>query len=188
MELWYQMLSVLPFEWAQPGQMIFMKNALLGVLVLCPLLGLLSCHIVTGRMSFFSDALGHSAFTGIAIGALCGAAFPMAVAVGLSVVLALLFTYVRRKSTLSGDTIIGVFSSTAVALGIFIATWGGGSFTKFNSYLIGDILSVTPLEIGLLALVLAAVIVLWVLFSNRLFLSVLHPQLADSRGVKVGMT
>ncbi len=187
MELWYQMLSVLPFEWAQPGQMIFMKNALLGVLVLCPLLGLLSCHIVTGRMSFFSDALGHSAFTGIAIGALCGAAFPMAVAVGLSVVLALLFTYVRRKSTLSGDTIIGVFSSTAVALGIFIATWGGGSFTKFNSYLIGDILSVTPLEIGLLALVLAAVIVLWVLFSNRLFLSVLHPQLADSRGVKVGM-
>ena len=48
MELWYDLLSILPFEWAQPGQMIFMKNALLGVLVLCPLLGLLSCHIVTG--------------------------------------------------------------------------------------------------------------------------------------------
>ena len=187
MELWYDLLSILPFEWAQPGQMIFMKNALLGVLVLCPLLGLLSCHIVTGRMSFFSDALGHSAFTGIAIGVICGAVFPMAVAVGLSALLALLFTYVRRKSTLSGDTVIGVFSSTAVALGIFIATWGGGSFTKFNSYLIGDILSVTPVEIGLLALVLAAVILLWCLFANRLFLSVLHPQVADSRGVQVGL-
>ena len=44
-----------------------MKNALLGILVLCPLLGLLSCHVVTGNMSFFSDALGHSAFTGTAI-------------------------------------------------------------------------------------------------------------------------
>lgn len=187
MELWYSLLSLLPFEWAAPGQMIFMKNALLGILVLCPLLGLLSCHIVTGRMSFFSDALGHSAFTGIAIGAICGAAFPMAVAVALSVVLALLFTYVRRKSNLSGDTIIGVFSSTAVALGIFIATWGGGSFTKFNSYLIGDILSVTPGEIGLLLAVLVLVIVLWCLCSNRLFLSVLHPQLADSRGVRVGL-
>ena len=34
---------------------------------------------------------------------------------------------------------------------------GGGSFTKFNKYLIGDILSVTPGEIGALALVLLAV-------------------------------
>jgi zinc transport system permease protein len=168
--------------------MIFMKNALLGILVLCPLLGLLSTYVVTGKMSFFSDALGHSAFTGIAIGAICGMSFPMGMAVALSVVFALLFTYVSRRSTLSGDTVIGVFSSTAVALGILVATWGGGSFTKFNSYLIGDILSVTPLEIGLLALVLLGVVVLWCFGSNRLFLSVLHPNLADSRGVQVGIT
>ncbi len=187
MELWYRLLSLLPFEWAQPGTMLFMKDALLGILVLCPLLGLMSCHVVTGKMSFFSDALGHSAFTGIAIGAVCGLAYPMAAAVILSILLALLFTWVRQKTTLSGDTVIGVFSSTAVALGILIATWGGGSFTKFNSYLIGDILSVTPAEIGILALVLLAVVVLWCLFSNRLFLSVLHPNLADSRGVRVGL-
>lgn len=186
MELWYQIVSILPFEWAEAGTMLFMKNALLGILVLCPLLGLLSCHIVTGKMSFFSDALGHSAFTGIAIGAVCGAAFPMGVAVALSVVFALLFTYVQRKSSLSGDTVIGVLSSTAVAFGIFVATLGGGSFTKFNSLLIGDILSVRPGEIGLLALVLLLVLVLWYAASNRLFLSVLHPQLAQSRGVKVG--
>ena len=172
MEIWYQLLSFLPFEWAQPGTMLFMKNALLGILVLCPLLGLLSCHVVTGNMSFFSDALGHSAFTGIAIGSICGMAFPLGMAVALSVVFALLFTYVRRKSNLSGDTVIGVFSSTAVALGILIATWGGGSFTKFNNYLIGDILSVRPAEIGILAIVLILV--------------VLHPNLAHSRGVKVG--
>lgn len=187
MALWYDLVSLLPFEWAAPGEMLFMKNALLGVLVLCPLLGLLSCHIVTGKMSFFSDALGHSAFTGIAIGAVFGAAFPMGVAVGLSVVFALLFTYVQRKSTLSGDTVIGVFSSTAVAFGIFISTFGGGSFTKFNSYLIGDILSVTPVEIGLLAVVLVLVLFLWYGSANRLFLSVLHPNLAGSRGVQVGL-
>lgn len=187
MELWYDLISLLPFEWAEPGSMLFMKNALLGVLVLCPLLGLLSCHIVTGKMSFFSDALGHSAFTGVAIGAICGAAFPMSVAVGLSVVFALLFTYVQRRSGLSGDTVIGVFSSTAVAFGIFISTLGGGSFTKFNSYLIGDILSVTPLEIGVLFLVLVLVAGLWYFTSNRLFLSVLHPNLAGSRGVQVGL-
>ena len=184
MEVWYHIVSLLPFEWAQPGTMLFMKNALLGILVLCPLLGLLSCHVVTGNMSFFSDALGHSAFTGIAIGSICGMAFPLGMAVLLSAVFALLFTYVRRRSNLSGDTVIGVFSSTAVALGILIATWGGGSFTKFNKYLIGDILSVTPGEIGALALVLLAVAALWVLCSNQLILTAIHPQLASSRGVK----
>lgn len=105
----------------------------------------------------------------------------------MSVLFALLFTYVQRKSGLSGDTVIGVFSSTAVAFGIFISTLGGGSFTKFNSYLIGDILSVTPPEIGLLFLVLVVVAGLWYLTSDRLFLSVLHPNLASSRGVQVGL-
>jgi zinc transport system permease protein len=138
-------------------------------------------------MSFFSDALGHSAFTGIAIGAICGVAAPIWVAVLFSVIFALLFSYVRSRSNQAADTLIGVFSSTAVALGIFIATLGGGSFTKYNKYLIGDILSVTPGEIGLLALTLAAVIIFWIICSNRLTLVNIHPVLASSRGVRVGL-
>lgn len=164
-----------------------MCNALLALLLMAPLFGLLSTMIVTGRMSFFSDALGHSAFTGIAIGALCGMA-PTGVAVLFSIVFALLFSYVRSRSNQTADTIIGVFSSTAVALGIFIATLGGGSFTRYNSYLIGDILSVTPSEIGLLALTLAGVAVFWLLAGNKLLLTSVHPQLASSRGVRVELT
>ena len=168
--------------------MTFMKNALLAVLILAPLFGLLSTMIVTGRMSFFSDALGHSGFTGIAVGVLCGAVQPIGWAVGLAVLFALLFSFVRSRSRQSADTIIGVFSSTAVALGIFIATLGGSSFTKFNKYLIGDILSVTPGEIGMLGLVLLAVIVFWIFYSNRLTLTAIHPQLASSRGIPVGLS
>ena len=181
MTLWYALCDALGAEFLS---MNFMKNALLAVIVMAPLFGLLSTMIVTGKMSFFSDALGHSAFTGIAIGVLCGAALPIWWAVGLAVAFALLFSFVRSRSSQSADTIIGVFSSTAVALGIFIATMGGGSFTKFNKYLIGDILSVTPGEIGALALVLLAVAALWVLCSNQLILTAIHPQLASSRGVK----
>ena len=181
MSLWYALCDALGAEFLS---MNFMRNALLAVIVMAPLFGLLSTMIVTGKMSFFSDALGHSGFTGIAIGVLCGAALPIWWAVGLAVAFALLFSFVRSRSSQSADTIIGVFSSTAVALGIFIATMGGGSFTKFNKYLIGDILSVTPGEIGALALVLLAVAALWVLCSNQLFLTAIHPQLAYSRGVK----
>ena len=184
MSIWYSLLELLPFEllhWT------FMQNALLALLLLAPLFGLLSTMIVTGRMSFFSDALGHSAFTGIAIGCICGLA-PTAVAVAFSVAFALLFSWVRSRSNQAADTLIGVFSSTAVALGIFIATLGGGSFTKYNKYLIGDVLSVTPAEIGVLAIVLLCVAVFWVIFGNRLVLVSIHAPLASSRGLKVKTT
>ena len=185
MALWYALVDLLPFEWAQPGHMYFMKNALLAVLVVTPLFGLLSTMVVHSRMSFFSDALGHSAFTGMAIGAICGFGEPTWAAVIFAVVFALLFNLVRRRSALASDTVIGVFSSTAVALGIFISTLGGRSFTKFNSLLIGDILSVEPGKIGLLALILLLVLALWRLSFNHLMLSAVHPALADSRGIRV---
>ena len=185
MSLWYWFCDILPIEMLRWD---FMKNALLALLLMAPLFGLMSTMIVTGRMSFFSDALGHSAFTGIAIGAICGMSAPTWAAVLFSVVFALIFSYVRSRSNQAADTLIGVFSSTAVALGIFIATIGGGSFTKYTKYLIGDILSVTPTEIGLLALVLLAVLVFWVLCANRLTLTAIHPQLASSRGIPVGLS
>jgi len=183
MSIWYGFCDFLSLPWLS---MNFMKNAFLAILLLAPLFGLLSTMIVTGKMSFFSDALGHSGFTGIAIGVLCGSTLPMVWAVALAVVIALLFSYVKGKTSHAAETIISVFSSTAVALGIFIATLNGSSFTKFNKYLIGDILSVTPSEIGLLAVVLILVALLWLLASNRLVLTSVHPQLASSRGIPVG--
>lgn len=180
MSLWYWFCDLFSIEMLHWD---FMKNALLAILIMAPLFGLMSTMIVTGKMSFFSDALGHSAFTGIAIGCICGVAFPLWVAVAFSVFFALLFSFVRSRSNQAADTLIGVFSSTAVALGIFIATLNGGSFTKYNKYLIGDILSITPGEIGALALVLVCVLVFWVLYSNRLTLASVHPQLASSRGI-----
>ena len=185
MSIWYTICDFLPLEMLQWD---FMKNALLALLLMAPLFGLLSTMIVTGRMSFFSDALGHSAFTGIAIGSIFGLVAPIWAAVGFSIAFALLFSWVRSRSNQAADTLIGVFSSSAVALGIFVATLGGGSFTKYNKFLIGDILSVTPGEIGMLAGVLVCVLVFWVLFSNRLSLVAIHPQLASSRGIRVGLS
>ena len=185
MELWYNLCQTTGLDMLQWK---FMCNALLAILLMAPLFGIMSTMVVTGRMSFFSDALGHSAFTGIAIGCICGMSMPIWAAVAFALVFSLLFSFVRSRSNQAADTLIGVFSSAAVALGIFVATLGGGSFTKYNKYLIGDILSITSGEIGLLAIVLVAVVVLWVLFSNRLTLTVVYPQLASSRGIPTGLT
>ena len=185
MSLWYAICNAIPLEMLQWD---FMKNALLALLLMAPLFGILSTMIVTGHMSFFSDALGHSAFTGIALGSIFGIAAPTWAAVAFSVFFALLFSYIRRDSNQAADTLIGVFSSAAVALGILVATLGGGSFTKYNKYLVGDVLSITPGEIGMLALVLLAVLVFWCLYANRLTLTAVHPQLASSRGIPVALS
>jgi zinc transport system permease protein len=173
MSLWYDFCNWLPFEMLHWQ---FMQNAFLAIIIMAPLFGMMSTMIVTGKMSFFSDALGHSAFTGIAIGCICGLTQPTLAAILFSVVFALIFSYVRHKSNQAADTVIGVFSSTAVALGIFVVTLGGGSFSKYNAYLIGDILSVTTTQIGMLALVLLAVVIFWILCSNRLMLTGRNPS------------
>ena len=158
-----------------------MKNALLAVLLITPLFGLLGTMVVSNKMAFFSDSIGHGAFTGIAIGALFGGLQPLLGAVLFSVVFAVVITVIRNKSRTSTDTIIGVFSSTAVALGLILLSSGG--FNRYSSYLVGDLLSVRPHEIWLLLVSFAAVVVLWVLIFNKVLLISINQSLAASRGV-----
>lgn len=161
-----------------------MKNALLAILLMTPLFGLLSTMVVSSRMAFFSDSLGHGAFTGIAIGALVGAFAPLTSLIIFSVLFALLITWIKHRTAASADTVIGVFSSTAIAVGLMIMSHGGG-FSKFSPLLIGDILSITPVDLGGLLAVDTLVLLGWVLLFNRLLLLSVNPSLARSRGVSV---
>ena len=106
---------LLPFDWAEYN---FMKNALLAVLMLTPLLGLTGTMIVNNKLSFFSDALGHSALTGIGIGVLLGVDNYMLSMIGFALLFALCITGIIQSETASSDTIIGVFSAVGVALGV----------------------------------------------------------------------
>jgi len=127
--------------------------------------------------------LGHGAFTGVAIGGMAGLVEPVGSAVVFSVLFSFFIAFIKYKSKMSSDTVIGVFSSTAIALGIFLSTLGGKSFAKLNSYLVGDILSITPREIGFLFIALLAILVFWFLVFNRLLIVSVNPSLAGSRGI-----
>ena len=184
MEFLYALLGALPFDWLQHG---FMKNAFLAVLLVTPLFGLLSTMVVSNRMAFFSDSLGHGAFTGLAVGVLLGWLSPLLSLVAFSVVFALLITYIKNRSSASTDTIIGVFSSTGIALGLMLMSRGGG-FNKYSSYLIGDLLSISPEEIGSLFFVFLAVILVWALVFNSLLVLSINASFARSRGVAAFLT
>jgi zinc transport system permease protein len=173
------MNALLPFEWASHT---FMKNAFLAILLVTPLFGLLSTMVVSNRMAFFSDSLGHGAFTGIAIGVLFGSVSPLLSLLVFSVLFALFITYIKTKSTASTDTIIGVFSSTAIALGLMIMSYGGG-FNKFSAFLIGDVLSITEDDLQALVIVFVLVVAAWALLFNRLLVLSINSSFARSRGI-----
>lgn len=182
MEVIYGIIdSLLPFEWTEFN---FMKNALVAILLITPLFGLVGTMIVNNKMSFFSDALGHSALTGIALGVLMGIDNYLVSMIGFALLFALCISAVMDSGTSSADTIIGVFSSTGMALGIVLLSMSGG-FAKYSSYLIGDILTVQPSEILLLFCILVAVVIIWVLFFNKLMLVSINSDLAASKNIRV---
>lgn len=181
-DFFYSLIDfLLPFEWTEFS---YMKNALLAILLITPLFGLVGTMIVNNKMSFFSDALGHSALTGIAIGVLMGIDNYLISMMGFALLFALCISAVMNTNTSSADTIIGVFSSTGLALGIVLLSASGG-FAKYSSYLIGDILTVQPNEIALLLLILIAVTLLWVRFFNPFLLTSINADLAASKGINV---
>ena len=132
--------ALLPFE---VFRFSFMKNAFLAVLLLTPLLGLLGTMAVNHQMAFFSDALGHSAITGIGLGMILGLRNDLVALLVFGIVWAILICLIRQSGSASADTIISVFSSTSIAAGLLILA-RGGKFAKYSSLLIGDILAVTP--------------------------------------------
>lgn len=182
MEIWYKFVEIfLPFEWTEFS---FMKNALLAVLLITPLFGLLGTLVVNNKMAFFADALGHSALTGIAIGVILGMNNPVWAMLIFSIFLSVAVIVVKNTKTASTDTIIGVFSSTAVALGIVILSRSGG-FSKYSRYLIGDLLSITPSEILTLIALVTGVLIFWLIYFNRLLIISINPSIAISKHIRI---
>lgn len=183
MELVYSVFSALPFAWADYK---FMVNALIAVVLIAPLMGILGTMAVNNKMAFFSDALGHSAFTGIALGVVLGIENELISLIAFGVFIALLITKVKNKGNTSSDTVISVFSSASIAIGLLVLSYGG-SFTRYSAYLVGDILSVTKGELFCLLITLVVVVAIWCLIYNRLLIISVNKELAASRGIKTAL-
>ena len=181
MEAIYSVLgSILPLEAYQYN---FMKNAFLAILLLTPLLGLLGTMAVNHQMAFFSDALGHSALTGIGLGIILGLRKDLVAMLVFGIIWAILICVIKQSGSASADTVISVFSSTSVAAGLLILA-RGGKFAKYSALLIGDILAVTPGDLLWLLLALVATLALWALLYNSLLLTSVDSFLARSRGIR----
>lgn len=182
MEIVYEILDViLPFHFMSYA---FMKNALIAIILISPIFAMLGTMIVNNKMAFFSDALGHSALTGIAIGMVLGFSNFNISMILFAILFAILLNMVKHRTSYGADTIISVFSSIAIALGLAMLAQSGG-FNKYSSYLVGDILSITEAEIGYLVLAFVAVFLFWYFMFNKLNSISLNTALAKSKKINV---
>ena len=182
MEVIYNVLeAIIPFEFID---YMFMKNALISIVLISPIFAILGTMIVNNKMAFFSDALGHSALTGIAIGMILGITNINIGMILFAIIFALLLNYVKNKTSYGADTIISVFSSIAIALGLAILS-SSSNFSKYSSYLVGDILSITTSEIVYLFIAAIVVGVFWYFTFNKLNLISINTSLAKSKGINV---
>ncbi len=164
----------------------FMRNALVAVAIITPLFGIMGTMIVNKKMAYFSDALGHSALTGIAVGVVCGMRDTTVSMVIFAIVFSLLLNKIGSMNTASTDTIISVFSSCSVAIGLAILS-KGGNFSKYSSILVGDILSISHKEIVYLVLIFVVTLVFWLAGFNRLNAICIHQTVAKSKGIPVSL-
>lgn len=182
MEVIYNFLEIiLPFDFME---YTFMKNAFLAILLVSPVFAIIGTMIVNKKMAFFSDALGHSALTGIAIGMLLGMTNINISMIIFAIIFALLLNFIKNKTTYGADTIISVFSSIAIALGLAILAQSG-NFNKYSNYLVGDILSISETEIVYLFIAFILTFVFWYYLFNKLNAVSLNTTLAKSKGINI---
>jgi len=179
--LFSAMGRILPFGFAEP---IFMKRAILAMLFIAPAAAAVGVPLVHFRMAFFSDAIGHSAFTGVAIGVLLGV-HPLLTMVAFGLFVAWAITRVKGRTELSTDTVIGVFFSTVIALGVAIISARKGLTRNLQAYLYGDLLAVSGTELLWMGMLLIAVGAYLFLTFNRIMLLGVHEGFARSMGVPV---
>ena len=173
--------NLLPFE---VMQMRFMQQALLGLLLLSPMTALMGVQVVNFRMAFFADAISHSAFTGVALGLILALSprwtMPLfALLVGLAIVAG------QRRSSLSNDTVIGVFFSGAVAFGLAVVSREQSVVRDIQGFLYGDILSIGDGDISAMLILLIVLGAFQAYGYNRMLYIGIHPMLAKVHRIRV---
>ncbi|MFQ6538091.1 MULTISPECIES: metal ABC transporter permease [Aphanothece] len=163
----------------------FMQRALLAGLLSGALGGLLGSFAVLRQLSFFSDALGHSALLGISLGLLLGLN-PTIVLIPFAVLFALVVGQLVERSRLPSDALLNIIYSSALAIAVVVLSLVPGQRSSIEQLLFGDILAVGWGDLALIGLLLVVVATYLVLTRRSQILLTLDPALATAQGVAVG--
>lgn len=144
----------------------FLKNAFFASILASIVCGIIGVIVVEKKLVMMSGGIAHTAYGGVGLGYLLGFE-PIIGAFLFSISAAIGIGYIKRKGSVQSDIIIGLFWSLGMALGIVFIAIMPGYPPDLSSYLFGNILSVTKLDLNLmLVLTFLVVIVIVELFNN----------------------
>src|SRR5690554_5175154 len=172
----------------------FMQRALLGGLAVAVMAGLVGTFVVQRGLSFLGDGLAHASFGGLALGALIGAFSagtdllqqPLLIAVPFTVAVALGIAFVRDRTGLASDSVIGVFFAVAAALAVLfiLIIPAERSTVNVESLLFGSILAVGRTDLTVILVTAAVTVATMLLLWPRLAYATFDSELARTDGVK----
>ncbi len=164
----------------------FILRALVVGLLVSLCAALLGVSLVLKRYSMIGDGLSHVGFGAIAVATALNFA-PMQFTIPVVIIAAFLLLRISENSRIKGDSAIAMISTGALAVGILVASVTTGMNTDINSYLFGSILAMTDDDVILSVVLSSAVIVLFILFYNKIFAVTFDETFAKATGTKVGV-
>lgn len=164
----------------------FMVRALIvGTLVaLCS--ALLGVSLVLKRYSMIGDGLSHVGFGALAVAASLNLA-PLAVAVPVVIVAAVLLLRIRGNSRIKGDAAIALISTSSLAVGVMVISMTTGMNTDVYNYMFGSILAMSDEDVRLSVTMAVIVLILFVFFYQKIFAITFDETFARATGVKADL-
>ncbi|MFV0464377.1 MAG: metal ABC transporter permease [Nostocoides sp.] len=163
----------------------FMREALMGALLVGIAAPLVGTFLVQRRMSLIGDGMGHVALAGVALGVLTGTA-PIITALVLTVIGAVAIELIRAKGRTSGDLAIAVMFYGGLALGVvLIAKSSTSNPATLTYYLFGSILTTTSSDLWIFAGLTVAVVLVTTMLRKRLFAVANDEEYARASGLPV---
>lgn len=156
------------------GSLVALCSALLGV------------SLVLKRYSMIGDGLSHVGFGALAIAAALNMA-PLAVAIPVVVVAAVLLLRISGSSKIKGDAAIALISTGALAIGIMVISMTTGMNTDVYNYMFGSILAMSGEDVQFSILLSVAVLILYLFFYNKIFAITFDETFARATGVRANL-
>jgi len=179
--------------WAKAGVLpamfehAFMVRGLIAALIIGPVLGGMGTLVVTKKLSFFTQTVGHASLTGVALGLLFGEPIEGTYAglYGFCLIVALVMTYVKNRARIANDTAIGVILAQVLGIGIVLLVVVTKQFNihQVEAILFGSLIALNDADIGLLAITALVGSIILLRIFNRTMLVSFNPVMAKARGV-----
>lgn len=164
----------------------FFRHALLGSLFASIACGIIGTYIVTRRLVFISGGITHASFGGIGLGLYAGIS-PLLSAAIFSVLSAFGVEWLSKRKDMREDSAIAVFWTFGMAVGIIFSFLAPGFTPDLSAFLFGNILTITPTDIWMLATLSVLLILFFTLFLNPIIYIAFDREFARSQRIPVAI-